>query len=61
MADTVKPPKSPLCFVIGPIGRDGSAERKHADLLLNTVIKQVLETGEFGYKVKRADADADPV
>lgn len=49
-----------LCFVVGPIGKDGSTERKHADLLLHSVIKHVLETEEFGYKVKRADEDADP-
>jgi ribosomal protein L7/L12 len=49
-----------LCFVVGPIGKDGSSERKHADLLLNAVIKHVLEQGEFNYKVKRADEDADP-
>jgi len=52
--------KSPLCFVVGPIGKDGSVERKHADLLLNAIIKHVLENEEFGYKVKRADEDADP-
>jgi hypothetical protein len=46
--------------VVGPIGRDGSPERKHADLLLHAVIKEVLEAEEFGYKVKRADEDADP-
>jgi hypothetical protein len=46
--------------VVGPIGKDGSPERKHADLLLNAVIKHVLENDEFGYKVKRADEDADP-
>src|SRR5438105_4668276 len=49
-----------LCFVIGPIGKDGSPERKHSDLLLNAVIKQVLQKTEFGYVVKRADEDADP-
>jgi hypothetical protein len=42
------------------IGKDGSSERKHADLLLNAVIRHVLENEEFGYKVKRADEDADP-
>lgn len=52
--------KSTLCFVVGPIGKDGSTERKHADLLLHAVIKHVLENEEFGYKVKRADQDADP-
>jgi hypothetical protein len=60
MASTAKAPKKPLCFVIGPIGRDGSPERKHADLLLHAVIKEVLEAEEFGYQVKRADEDADP-
>jgi len=50
----------PLCFVIGPIGKDGTIERKHADLLLHAVIKDVLEDEEFGYRVKRADEDADP-
>jgi hypothetical protein len=52
--------QSPLCFVIGPIGKDGTDLRKHADLLLHAVIKHVLESAEFGYRVKRADEDADP-
>src|SRR5262249_28630816 len=39
---------------------DGSAERKHADLLLYAVIKHVLTAEEFGYRVKRADEDSDP-
>jgi hypothetical protein len=60
MDSTAKAPKAPMCFVIGQIGRDGSPERKHADLLLYAVIKEVLEAEEFGYKVKRADEDADP-
>jgi hypothetical protein len=58
MADTEKAPKPPLCFVIGPIGKDGSTERKHADLLLHAVIKHALKAE--GYTVKRADEDADP-
>src|SRR5208283_1342533 len=49
-----------LCFVIGPIGRDGSAERNDADLMLNNVIKPVLGSDEFCYQVKRADEDANP-
>jgi hypothetical protein len=61
MATTTEAPKAPLCFVIGPIGKDGSPERKHADLLLHAVIREVFEAKEFGYKVKRADEDADPV
>jgi hypothetical protein len=63
MADIPKSPTlpgHPLCFVIGPIGKDASPERRHSDLLLNAVIKHVLEQVEFGYKVKRADEDADP-
>lgn len=52
--------KNQLCFVIGPIGKDNSVERKHADLLLHSVIKHVLEDSEFKYTVKRADEDADP-
>lgn len=52
--------EKPLCFVIGPIGKDGGLERKHADLLLNAVIKEVLQAEEFNYAVKRADEDADP-
>jgi hypothetical protein len=49
-----------LCFVIGVIGKDGTTERRHADLLLNAVIKHVLQQEEFRYIVKRADEDADP-
>lgn len=60
MAKNALSTEAPLCFVIGPIGKDGSSERKHADLLLNAVIKLILENEEFGYKVKRADEDADP-
>jgi hypothetical protein len=55
-----KTDKVPLCFVIGPIGNDRSPERRHSDLFLHAVIKYVLEASEFGYKVKRADEDADP-
>lgn len=49
-----------LCFVIGPIGKDASPERKHADMLLNVIIKDVLEKAEFDYQVRRADEEADP-
>jgi len=52
--------KKELCFVIGPIGKDGSMERKHSDLLLHAVIKHALQNDEFAYIVKRADEDADP-
>src|SRR4051794_19221992 len=54
------PTDSKTCFVIGPIGSVGSDPRKHADLLLNLIIKEVLESAEFGYRVKRADEDTAP-
>jgi hypothetical protein len=60
MAASKKTSKVPLCFVVGPIGKDASPERRPADLLLHSVIKHVLESEEFGYRVKRADEDADP-
>jgi hypothetical protein len=60
MAADTEPTKKPLCFVIGPIGQEGTAERRHADLLLHTLVKHVLEAEAFGYQVKRADEDADP-
>ena len=59
-ASLVSSEKPPLCFVIGPIGKDFSPERKHSDLLLHAVIKQVLEAQGFDYQVKRADDDAKP-
>ncbi len=53
-------PAKPLCFVIGPIGGAGTDVRKHADWLLQGLIKHVLENDEFGYNVKRADEDDHP-
>lgn len=46
------------CFVITPIGADGSEERKHADWVLYGAIKPVFESK--GYEVFRADTIADP-
>ena len=48
------------CFVIGPIGSEGSDERRHADMLLNAVIREVLEGPDFDYEVVRSDQVADP-
>jgi hypothetical protein len=48
----------PLCFVVGPIGEIGSATRKHADLLLNLIVRPAVEA--VGYRVKRADDDPTP-
>jgi hypothetical protein len=59
MADAA-PAEKPLCFVIGPIGKAGSADRKHADFLLKGIIRPALSSEEAGYVVKRADEDADP-
>lgn len=53
-------PKRPVCFVIGPIGKDFTPERKQSDFLLRGLIKPVLKVEEFGYRVKRADEDATP-
>src|SRR5262245_28281138 len=57
MADPGKPNQ---CFVIGPIGADGSPERAKADWLLIEVIKRALEGEPFHYEVKRGDEFPDP-
>ncbi|CAA7599999.1 Hypothetical protein DEACI_0648 [Acididesulfobacillus acetoxydans] len=41
------------CFVICPIGEEGSTERKHSDMILKHLIQPVLEV--FGFSVIRAD------
>ena len=48
------------CFVISPIGSEDSNERKHADILLNLVIREVLEDKDVGYTVVRSDQVNDP-
>lgn len=45
------------CFVIGPIGEEGSSARNAADILLRYVIKAGLEPG---YGVTRADEISRP-
>lgn len=52
--------KSRMCFVIGPIGDEGSEIRKRADMLLNVTIKPALLNNELNLFVKRADEDHDP-
>src|ERR1700722_9256339 len=48
-----------LCFVIGPIGDEGSDFRIHADWLLEGIIEPVMS--EFpDFTVKRADHDPRP-
>jgi hypothetical protein len=49
-----------LCFVIGPIGSDGSDERCHADWLLKGIIKPVFEAHFPSYEVQRADEIVAP-
>ena len=41
------------CFVISPIGSEGSETRKHADEVLEFIIKDAVEP--LGFKVQRAD------
>ena len=60
MADQSDPQKVKTCFVIGPIGNEGSETRKKADLLLGLVIKEVLEKKPFLYSVIRADSLGEP-
>jgi hypothetical protein len=50
--------KQPLCFVIGPIGSEGSDIRKHADMFLEGVVKVAVEN--LGYHVERSDEVAEP-
>lgn len=49
---------SKCCFVITPIGEEGSSERKHADAMLRHLINPVLE--EIGITAVRADKISKP-
>jgi len=42
-----------ICFFVSPIGDDGTLERKHSDLFLNSIVEPALE--ELGIRVVRAD------
>jgi len=44
-----------LCFVIGPIGGQGTDERRHANWLLDGIIKPVFDVYFPHYRVERAD------
>jgi hypothetical protein len=44
---------SKMCFIVAPIGEDESPERKHASMVLKSVIEPVVS--EFGLVAKRAD------
>ena len=46
-----------LCFVVGPLGDDGTDVRVHADWLLDGIIRPVFD--EFPeFQVKRADQES---
>jgi hypothetical protein len=49
---------SNVCFVISPIGNAGSDERKHADLMLSSLIEPAL--AELGLRAVRADGISKP-
>ncbi|MBS1858311.1 MAG: hypothetical protein JST11_23270 [Acidobacteria bacterium] len=42
-----------ICFYITPLGEDGSEERRHANMMLNHVVRPVFK--EHGFTVVRAD------
>lgn len=46
------------CFVVTPIGAEGSETRRRSDQVLRFIIEPVLE--EFGYGVERADRISQP-
>ena len=52
-------PKKKLCFVVGPIGEEGTEIRAHADWVLKGIIRPVLDSHPE-FEVKRADHDPRP-
>lgn len=50
-------PEKPKCFVIAPIGKEGSDERKNSDNVLKYIVEKTLEDK---YEVKRADDIRQP-
>lgn len=55
---TEAPATAKTCFVVSPIGAEGSAERSRADWLFHLVISEVLSA--HGYAVERADHITQP-
>lgn len=49
---------SKVCFLIAPIGDDGTDQRKHSDMMLASFIERAMEGS--GYNVVRADRITDP-
>ncbi len=54
---TPEPTSKPVCFVISPIGEEGSDVRKAADQTLKHLIRKAL--GDH-YDIKRGDEDSNP-
>lgn len=54
MSKDQKDGKQKSCFVISPIGEEGSEIRDEADWFLR-LVREVLEQGQFNYQVSRAD------
>jgi hypothetical protein len=52
-----KKARQPVCFVIGPIGKDGTAVRKHSDLLFHALVEPVVTPK---YHCLRADMEQKP-
>jgi hypothetical protein len=50
---------SDVCFVIAPIGDEGSIDRKHSDLVLGSLIEPALEKG-FALRIVRSDKISKP-
>lgn len=46
-----------ICFVIAPIGKDDSEDRRHSDMVLEALIRRALESG---WEVIRADQITTP-
>lgn len=51
--------QKPTCFIISPIGKDGTETRKRSDDLKSLIIEDSLEF--FDFDVKRADDGINPV
>ena len=50
----------PVCFVICPIGDEGSEIRNDSDLLFDFVLSPVLSAAPFAFELRRADKLAQP-
>lgn len=48
------------CFVVSPIGQEGSPPRRHADWVFNGIIRPVFEKHYPAFKVERADKITEP-